>query len=127
MKILTVDDNQDITDMLSKYLNMSGHDCTTANDGRNALSMIESGNYDVVLLDLSMPDFSGIDIIDSLAEKNKISEQKIVVFTASSVSRSEIDKLVKKGAHSCLKKPIDPDELVQYVESINEKQLKSHT
>lgn len=127
MKILTVDDNQDITDMLSKYLNMSGHDCTTSNDGRNALSMIESGNYDVVLLDLSMPDFSGIDVIDSLAEKNKISEQKIVVFTASSVSRSEIDKLVKKGAHSCLKKPIDPDELVKYVEDLNDKHLKSHT
>ncbi len=119
MKVLIIDDNRDITDMLSKYLKMSGHDCATSNDGRNALSMIESRNHDVVLLDLSMPDFSGIDIIDSLAEKDKISNQKIIVFTASSVSKSEIDELIKKGAHSCLKKPIDPDELVMYVENIN--------
>lgn len=126
MNILIIDDNTDITDMLSKYLKINGYNCDTSNDGRNALSAIESGSHDVILLDLSMPDFSGVDIINNLAEKNKISDKKIVLFTASSVTENETEDLIKKGAHSCLKKPIDPDELIKYLENLNEPKLKSH-
>lgn len=123
MKILIVDDNKDITDLISKYLNLNDHECHVANDGRNGLNLIESQNHDVVLLDVSMPEFSGIDIVNTIAKKDKSALRKIILFTASSVASSEIDKLLGLGVHSCLKKPMDPDELISYLKTFEEKNI----
>lgn len=106
--------------MLAKYLKSSSHEVSVSNDGRNGLNMIINNKFDVVLLDLAMPEFSGTDIIESLAKENKIKNQKIILFTASSKPEDEISELIKKGAHSCLKKPIDPDELLNYLEGLKE-------
>lgn len=119
MKLLIIDDNPDITKLVSNYMAMNKHECHTANDGRNGLNMIENQSYDVVLLDLAMPSFSGTDIISELAKKGNLKKQKIVIFTASSKPDSEINQLLEMGVHSCLKKPIDPDELVSYLENLN--------
>lgn len=118
MKILLIDDNKDITELLSKYLRLSNHECHTSNDARNGLNMIENQHYDAVLLDLAMPNFSGMDVINALVEKNTIHNQKIIIFTASSKPNSDFAELIKLGVHSCLAKPIDPDELVSYIENI---------
>jgi len=115
MKILLVDDNSDITTMLSKYFMMKGHDCSVSNDGHNGLSLIENQHFDVVLLDLAMPDFSGRDILDALSRSGKVKQVNIVALTASSVSSDDEVTLKAKGAHSILKKPIDPDELLNYL------------
>lgn len=123
MKILIIDDNKDITEMFSKYLKLNNHECHTSNDGRNGLNMIENQKYDAVLLDLAMPDFSGVDVIYSLVEKNKIHNQKIIVFTASSKPSNDLDDLIQIGVHSCLSKPIDPDELISYLENIDVKTI----
>lgn len=118
MKVLVIDDNVDITEMISQYLKMSGHECNYANDGRNGLNMILNKRFDVVLLDLAMPEFSGRDVINELVEKNKIKDQPVILFTASSKPNKEINELIQKGVHSCLKKPIDPDELVSYLKTV---------
>lgn len=115
MKILLIDDNQDITTMLHKYLTLKGHDCTVSNDGRNGLTLIEQQKFDVVLLDLAMPEFSGIDVVDHLHSSGKIKEQKIVLFTASNVRDDDITNLVKKGVHSCIKKPVKPTLLMKAI------------
>lgn len=118
MKVLIVDDNQDIADMLSKYLTLNNFECSVSYNGRNGLSMIENQQFDVVLLDLAMPEFSGTDIVNTLVRKNKIKDQTIIILTASSKSEKEIDDLITKGVHSCLKKPIDPDYLVDYLKNL---------
>jgi two-component system OmpR family response regulator len=123
MRILMIDDNKDITEMFSKYLRLNNHECHTSNDGRNGLSMIENQKYDAILLDLAMPEFSGIDVIRALAAKNKVYDQKIIIFTASSKPNNEIDDLIKVGVHSCIKKPIDPDELISYLENLEVKNI----
>ncbi|MDH2907305.1 MAG: response regulator [Candidatus Nitrosotalea sp.] len=115
MKILLIDDNESITEMMSKYLTGKGHECIVANDGRNGLTMIEQEKFDVILLDLAMPEFTGVDVIDHLYENGKIKKHKIVLFTASSVTDEEIQKLVKKGAHSCLKKPVKLEVLLKTI------------
>lgn len=122
MKILLIDDNKDVAEMLAKYLRLSGHDCSVSNDGRNGLNMIMNTKFDAVLLDLAMPEFSGKDVVDNLAEKNKIKDQPIILFTASSITNEEITELINKGAHSCLRKPIDPDVLIDY---LNELKIKA--
>lgn len=118
MKILIVDDNQDITDMFTKYFKLSGHEVSVANSGQNGLQIIEKDSADVVLLDLAMPDFSGLDIVDHLHQNNKMNSHVIVALTASSVTDEEKAKLLRKGVHSILQKPIDPDELLNYLQKI---------
>lgn len=80
--------------------------------------MIENQKYDIILLDLAMPDFSGRDIVDYLYKDGKMTDKLIVSLTASSVSDSDVHELKKKGVHSVLKKPIDPDELLDYLEKV---------
>ena len=106
MKILLIDDNQDITELLSNYLTIKGHECTVCNDGRNGTSLILEKHFDAVILDLAMPEYTGFDVIDDLEKAGKLKNQKIILFTASSVKNEDIEKILKKGIHSCLRKPV---------------------
>ena len=115
MKILLIDDNETITEMMSKYLSVKGHQCFVANDGRTGLTLITEKKFDVVLLDLAMPEFTGVDVVENLQKSGKIKENKIILFTASSITDAEIDVLIKKGAYSCLKKPVKLAVLLQVI------------
>ena len=66
MKVLIIDDNKDVTEMLSEYLQVKEIDCVATNDGMNGLSLIKKEKFDSVFLDISMPDFTGIDVINAL-------------------------------------------------------------
>jgi len=121
MKLLLIDDNKDITTMFSKYFTQKGHSCTACNNSHNGLSMITSGQYDIVLLDLAMPEFSGTDIVNALYQSGKIGKLNIVALTASSVSSEKEEELQKKGVKAVLKKPIDPDELLDYLQQLHTK------
>ena len=113
MKILIVDDNKDITEMLSRYLTVKGFDCITTNDGLNGLNLIKKEKFDTVFLDLSMPDFGGMDVIVTLEKENVLKDQRIVIFTASSITNEQIQELLAKdGIESCLKKPVQLSELL---------------
>ena len=84
LEILIIDDNEQITKMLTTFLELKEHKCTVANDGKEGLSIIKENRHDVVLLDLAMPEFDGYSVIKDLEENNLIKDQKIIVFTASS-------------------------------------------
>jgi len=124
MKILIIDDNKDITKMFSKYMTIKGHSCSVVNDGRSGLNLIDNKTFDVVILDLAMPEFSGSDVIDALCESGKIKNQNIVTLTASSISYDNELNLKSKGVHSCLKKPIDPDVLLDHLQQFENKKTK---
>ncbi|MDF2422450.1 MAG: response regulator [Nitrosopumilus sp.] len=117
MKILGIDDNVDITELLDVVLNVD-HDFQYVNSGKEGLKLIQENDFDIVLLDLSMPEFTGLDVIKELSDNGTLSKQKIVLFTASSMTDSEIDELLKQGAHSCIRKPIDPDLLLEKLEKL---------
>ena len=113
MKVLLIDDNQDITSLLSKFLKAKGFESIVTNDPRDGLEQIKEGKYDVVLLDISMPEFSGIDIIQTLEEEQILRNQKIIVFSALTFANLQVPELLKKeGIHGYLKKPIQLKELV---------------
>ncbi len=118
MKICIIDDNTSITGMFSKLLKMEGHEVVVANGGREGLALLENDVFDATILDISMPEFSGVDIVESLNKSGRINEQKIVIITASSVSNEELDKLKDKGVKKILKKPLQLDLLVATLEEI---------
>jgi len=115
LNILIVDDNQQITKMLTMFLELKNHKCTVANEGKRGLELIQENKYDVILLDLAMPEFDGYAIIKSLESKDMLKNNKIIVFTASTISKEELDKLVNRGVTSYILKPIDIDLLLSKI------------
>jgi len=111
MKILIVDDNEQITKMLTTFLELNDHECTVANDGNEGLKIIKENHHDVILLDLAMPEFDGYSVIKDLEENDLLKEHKIIVFTASTITQDELEGLVKRGVSAYILKPIDIDVL----------------
>ena len=120
MKALIVDDNTEITDMMAQYLQLKGYECTVLNHGKHAIEQILTKKYDFVLLDIAMPDISGLDIIDGLKKMDKLKEHKIVVLTASSVSDDELQSFLKKGAVAYIRKPIELTQFLKVIKQITE-------
>ena len=112
LNILIIDDNEQITKMLTTFLELKEHKCTVANDGKEGLKIIKENSHDVILLDLAMPEFDGYSVIKDLEENNILKENKIIVFTASTITQEELDELVKRGVTSYILKPIDIDILL---------------
>ncbi len=120
MKALIVDDNTEITDMMAQYLQLKGYECTVLNHGKHAIEQILTKKYDFVLLDIAMPDISGLDIIDGLKKMDKLKDHKIVVLTASSVSDDELQSFLKKGAVAYIRKPIELTQFLKVIKQITE-------
>jgi CheY-like chemotaxis protein len=77
-----------------------------------------------VLLDVSMPEFSGMDVLESLGREELIGKQKIVLFTASDIPDQEKKDLLAKGVTAFLKKPIELNTLLQKLDELNKMTCK---
>jgi two-component system, OmpR family, response regulator len=120
MKLLLIEDNDNISNMIAQYMRLKGYDCMIVDNGKDGLNQILSKNYDVALLDLAMPEFSGYDVIETLEEKGKLKEQKIIVLTAYAITDAKIKELENRGVYSCLKKPVKLNELIKVIQSCAE-------
>ena len=119
MKLLIIDDTNDITDLFAKVLGYLGHEIVTSDNGIEGLDLMMKQKFDAILLDIAMPDFTGLDVIDKLIETDKIRDSLIVLLTASSITDAEVKKLVKKGVHSCLRKPVKIEILLEKMDELN--------
>jgi DNA-binding response OmpR family regulator len=113
--MLLVDDNIDIAEAICFYCQSEDIDCKCINQGRKALDSIRLEKFDLILLDLAMPEFSGLDVIKSLKEEGAIESKNIVVFTASS-DRNIMDKVKDSGIKEIFKKPCSLDDLIKLIE-----------
>ncbi len=100
-------------------LRAEGHECTACHFGKDGLELIRKQQFDIVLLDLSMPEFCGMDVLNALEKEGIANKQKIVVFTATNPSEDGYRSLLKKGVHSILKKPLDIDMLMDHINKIS--------
>ncbi len=118
MKILGIDDNEDLLDLCEIALTADGHEYTGISNGREGLQAINDEKFDIVLLDLSMPDFSGEDVMKGLIEYGILDKQKVVIFTAMNPKKEDIEQFLEKGVHSVLKKPVNEDVLLEFVHKL---------
>jgi len=118
MNVLLIDDTVSITEMLSCYLELKGHDCTIANGGRNGLQLIENKKFDIIILDIAMPEFSGFDVVDSLHKDGKIDSNNIIVLTAVPLSDLEENELKQNGVKSVLRKPVNLKTLLETMDNV---------
>ena len=104
MRILLVDDNKDITETISFYCQSEDIDCNVIKQGKKALDSIRHQKFDLILLDVVMPEFSGLDVIKSLKEERVIESRNIVIFTASS-DQTVSDEIKNSGIKEIFQKP----------------------
>src|SRR5512136_3385871 len=113
-KILVVDDEPKISQLVSDYLERAGYGVQVAHDGKTALSRARTDKPDLIVLDLGLPQMDGLDFT---REFRKSSNAPIIMLTARS---EESDKLIglELGADDYITKPFSPKELVARVRVI---------
>ena len=105
-RILVVDDNADNRDLLSRRLEKRGYTTVCADSGRAALDLLEQEPFDLVLLDIMMPEISGIDVLKMVRSKRSMADLPIIMATAKDTSE-DIVRALKLGANDYVTKPID--------------------
>jgi CheY-like chemotaxis protein len=115
MKVLIIDDNKDITDMVSFYLESQNISCKVVNEGKSGLETIKRESFDLIILDLAMPVFSGLDIFNALGRDGLLQSIKVVIFTASSMPE-HVQAILSGGADGILNKPPSIDELNEVID-----------
>jgi DNA-binding response OmpR family regulator len=116
LRLLIVDDNEEITDGITYYLSTDQTiDCEVTNDGPQGLERIRNDKFDLILLDLAMPDFSGFDIVKSLKQDGLLESKNIVIFTASTDQRL-FDEMKKAGIKDIFKKPFSINDLTALID-----------
>jgi two-component system phosphate regulon response regulator PhoB len=116
-KILVVDDEPDVTDLVAYHLKAKGFHVECLNDATASISLARSVHPDLIILDIMMPDLSGIQVCRILRGDNRLSKVPIIFLTAKAEPQDRIDGL-ESGADDYLGKPFSPKELVLRVESI---------
>src|SRR5438132_3050938 len=105
-RLLIVDDNEMNRDMLARRLARKGYEIALAENARQLLKRIEQDGVDLVLLDIEMPEISGLDALQTLRESYSPIELPIIMVTAKNQS-DDIVKALDMGANDYLTKPID--------------------
>ncbi len=105
--ILVVDDNEINRDLLSRYLARLGHTVQAAPDGRKALEMIDSGAFDLVLLDIMMPELNGYQVLQHLKDSSNWRDLPVIMISALDEMDSVV-RCIELGAADYLSKPFNP-------------------
>ena len=113
-KVLAVDDELNILELVKLYLGREGYQVETASRGGDAISKLSTVNPDIIILDLMLPDIDGFEVCRQIRSKSRV---PILMLTAR---KEDIDKVVglEMGADDYLTKPFNPRELVARVKAI---------
>ena len=115
--ILIVEDEADMRDLMARKLEAAGHTITTTRTGEDGLAILRSARPDLVLLDVQLPDTSGLSLCRTLRADTEIGETLVVMISASAAPE-EVDAGLAAGADDYVTKPFAPAKLVQRVEAL---------
>jgi len=113
-RILVVDDNAINLDIATETLHLAGADVDSASSGREALTLLASNAYNLVVLDLAMPEMDGLAVGRALRGSDKNAGVAILVFTASDAAEAK-QAVQQLGAKGLVAKPLDVDDLLSAV------------
>ncbi len=121
MKILIVDDEVMIREVIKEYLDNEGFDYEEAEDGFQALEMLNNNTYDLMVLDIMMPEMDGFSLL------NKVPKDKLIPTIVLSARDQEFDKLqgFDLGIDDYLTKPFSPKELIARIKAIKNRTIKN--
>jgi phosphate regulon transcriptional regulator PhoB len=116
-KILIVDDEPDIVDLVSYNLKKDGFRVTTASDGEQALLKVRKDKFDLVVLDLMLPGIQGVELCRIVRNDPKTAHTPIIMLTAKG---EEVDRVIglESGADDYMTKPFSSKELIARIKAV---------
>jgi DNA-binding response OmpR family regulator len=125
IRLLAVDDDPVILNLLKVNFELDGFDVLTAADGQEALDTAQAEKPDVVLLDIMMPKLSGLEVTKALKADTATKGIPIMLLSAKA-QEADVDAGMKIGADAYVTKPFDPIDLVQRVHDLVRSHRRSH-
>jgi two-component system, OmpR family, response regulator ResD len=116
-RILVVDDEPTIREVLARYLERAGYEATTASDGAQALAISSQSPPDLVVLDIMLPGIDGLEVMRHLRGDDAARHSRVILLTARGRETERIAGL-RRGADDYVVKPFSPNELVARVEAV---------
>lgn len=116
-RVLLVEDERSLRDLVSKQLRRAGYDCLATGDGREALQLVLEQHFDVVVLDLMLPNVDGMTICRTMRRQGVNQESPILMLTARRAEADKVDGL-QNGADDYVTKPFGVAELTARVEAL---------
>lgn len=111
MKVLVVEDDSAISDLISKVLRLEGYPTTVATDGPSALALLRSNPFDLVILDVMLPGVDGISILKSIREDPATADVPVLILSAKTDDATTWAGW-QAGCNYYMTKPFDPQELL---------------
>lgn len=115
MRILIIEDEKDLNKMVSRNLKEAGYEVDSCFDGEEAQELLEVENYDLVVLDLNLPEIDGMEILENFRKYNQ--ETKVIILSARSQIKDKVEGL-DNGANDYMSKPFHLDELEARIRSL---------
>lgn len=114
-KILLIEDEEIMVDLLTKKLEKEGYELSVARDGKEGLEMMKKGRPDLVLLDIIMPKMGGFEVMEAMNKDSELKQIPIIVISNSG-QPVELDRAQRLGARDWLiKTEFDPQEVLDKV------------
>lgn len=123
LKVLVIDDEWNMRNLIRIYLSKEGFDVTDAQNGTEGLSRIQHGHFDAILLDIMMPDMDGWQVCQKIRTTH---QTPILMLTARNETKDKVLGL-GIGADDYLVKPFEPEELIARIYSLIRRATKSQT
>ncbi|GAY76789.1 two-component response regulator [Sporolactobacillus inulinus] len=114
LQVLMVDDDWKLRNLLRIYLSKEGFDTVEAADGNEAMLKIKNHSFDLVILDVMMPNMDGWEVCQSIRKTQSV---PILMLTALGETKEKVQGL-ELGADDYLTKPFDPEELIARVHAL---------
>jgi DNA-binding response OmpR family regulator len=117
MKILHIEDVPEISDIYSDILKTKNHDFESAIDGKKGLELVMENHYDLILLDMCMPNYSGLDFLLDLRDKKSSEIEKVIVVSSLKLDDYQTRFLEELGVRAIRQKPISVQSLLSQIEA----------
>jgi len=116
-KILMVDDEQEICDLMKGYLEAKGYEVVISNNCRDTIPALKKENPAIMLLDWRLPDGDGIDLLQSIREFNPT--VKVIMISAYDMSNEDMKRIQSLSVLKYMRKPILVDDLKEILKKIS--------
>ena len=115
LKVLVVDDEEDVVEVIQDRLEAYGFTVVTAGNGLEALKKLSAERFDGVFLDVKMPEMGGIEALEEIRKRDR--KIPVIIITSSSTREAAIEAMAK-GANEYVLKPFEWEELKAKIEKV---------
>lgn len=117
LRVLVVDDVNDVTEMIALFLKHAGYDVTTANSAGNALKVASDDKFDLIISDIGMPEMNGYELAESLRALTDYQTTPLIAVTGYT-EYDDRGRSLRAGFDAHLTKPINPSQLLELISKL---------